>query len=143
MSKLPRGWVEAPLKCLGELRYGKGLTTADLLPKGYPVFGANDLIGYYNQFHYEDEQILISRRGANSGAININPKECFVTNNSLILELSTCLASGKSFIRYALEQCDKSQVVTGSAQPQVTIANAEQLKIPVAPLSEQQVLWRK
>jgi len=143
MSALPNGWVEARLADIGELRYGKGLPTSKLLKEGYPVFGANGVIGYYNDYHYEDEQILISCRGANSGTINTSPRRCFVTNNSLVFGAPEFVGEQKKFLTYALMQCDKSQMVTGSAQPQVTIANANEVKIRVAPAAEQVRISRK
>ena len=57
--------------------YGKGLPTKNLKPQGFPVFGANGIIGYYDSFLYEEEQVLISCRGAYSGKINISPKQCY------------------------------------------------------------------
>jgi type I restriction enzyme S subunit len=137
MSTLPSGWTQVELGEIGTLRYGKGLPTNRLLPEGYPVFGANGIIGCYNQYHYEDEQILISCRGANSGTINTSPKRCFVTNNSLVFDLEDVLRPGKCFLTYALMNCDKSRMITGTAQPQVTIANAETLRLLLPPLSEQ------
>jgi type I restriction enzyme S subunit len=113
------------------------------LPDGYPVFGANGIIGFYNEFHYHDEQILISCRGANSGTINTSPKQCFVTNNSLVLELPDCMREARRFLTYALILCDKSHMVSGSAQPQVTIANAEQVTLRLAPLPEQRRIAAK
>lgn len=91
MNELPTGWITVSLCDIGTLKYGKGLPTSKLLPTGFPVFGANGIIGHFNEFMYEDEQILISCRGANTGTINVSPRQCFVTNNSLVFELPECL----------------------------------------------------
>ena len=85
MNTLPTGWIAVSLRDIGALKYGSGLPTSKLLPKGFPVFGANGIIGYFDEYMYEDEQLLISCRGANSGTINVSPRRCFVTNNSLSL----------------------------------------------------------
>ena len=80
--------MKYPTYKLGEICgivYGKGLPTKNLKTKGFPVFGANGIIGYYDSFLYEEEQVLISCRGAYSGKINISPKQCFITNNSLVI----------------------------------------------------------
>ncbi len=67
---LPKGWE---LKKLGEICgivYGKGLPVKELKASGFPVFGANGLIGFNDNYLFEDPQVLISCRGAASGKIN-------------------------------------------------------------------------
>jgi len=86
--ELPNSWVMVKLGEISEIKYGKGLPTKQLKGFGYPVYGANGIIGYYDEFSYEDQQLLISCRGAKSGTINFSPKNCFITNNSLIVDFS-------------------------------------------------------
>ena len=136
-TELPASWHRRRLKELASIRYGKMLATASFTENGYPVFGANGIIGKYSRYLYANKQVLISCRGAYSGTINMSPPMSFVTNNSLVLELRKDGAITRNFLFYALQAADKSKLVTGSAQPQVTINNAEMLEVPVAPLSEQ------
>lgn len=137
MSDLPENWMCLKLEELVTIKYGKGLPTKDLSDIGYPVFGANGVIGRHTEYLYEDEQVLISCRGAYSGKINWSPRQCFVTNNSLILEVHDSAQLERKYLFYVLHTADKSQLVTGSAQPQVTINNAKGLLVPLAPLNEQ------
>jgi type I restriction enzyme S subunit len=125
---------------LGEpvtIKYGKMLATKELSEAGFPVFGANGIIGCHTRYLYEDEQVLISCRGAYSGKINLSPPKCYVTNNSLVLEMPHEPQVTKRFLLYVLQAVDKSKMVTGSAQPQVTINNAEVAEIPYPSLAEQ------
>jgi len=136
-QKIPQGWK---IKKLGEacsIVYGKGLPTKQLKDEGYPVFGANGIIGCYDKFLYEDPHVLISCRGAYSGKINISPAKCFVTNNSLILQIKDDSILDKKFLFHVLHTVNKSKLVTGTAQPQVTINNAIELTFPLPPLPEQ------
>ena len=129
-----------PTYKLGEICkivYGKGLPTKNLKPKGFPVFGANGIIGYYDAFLYEEEQVLISCRGAYSGKINISPKQCYITNNSLVITPKEENSINKKYLYYTLQATNKTKLVTGTAQPQVTINNAEDLQIPLPPLPTQ------
>jgi type I restriction enzyme S subunit len=87
---------------------------------------------------YEEEQVLISCRGAYSGKINWSPKQSFITNNSLILEIADQQLITKKYLFFSLTNVDKSNLITGSAQPQVTINNAVDLPIPLPPLHMQQ-----
>ena len=51
---IPKGWK---LKKLGEvcsIVYGKGLPLKELKPKGYPVFGANGIIGFNDKYMFEE-----------------------------------------------------------------------------------------
>jgi type I restriction enzyme S subunit len=134
---LPNDWKCPKLEDLVTIKYGKGLPTKNLIEKGYPVFGANGIIGCHSEYLYEEEQVLVSCRGAYSGKINWSPRQCFVTNNSLVLENVDTHFLDKKYLFYVLQTVDKSQLVTGSAQPQVTINNAKELLIPLAPLEQQ------
>ena len=130
-------WQSERLGQLVTIRYGKMLPTKEFSESGFPVFGANGIIGYHTRYLYETEQVLISCRGAYSGKLNLSPPKCYITNNSLVLEMPERSRVEKRFLLYVLQAADKSKLVTGSAQPQVTINNADALEVPVPPLAEQ------
>ena len=135
-----------PIKNLNEIstiRYGKNLPTSEFIDIGFPVFGANGIIGKYSSYIYEDQQVLISCRGAYSGKINWSPPKSFITNNSLIVELNNEKLTNKRFIFYALQNVDKSKLVTGTAQPQVTLNNANVLRIPIPSIHIQERIVTK
>jgi type I restriction enzyme, S subunit len=137
---------ELSYKKLGEvcrIAYGKGLPTKELKAEGYPVFGANGIIGFNDKYLYEDPEVLISCRGAYSGKINFSPPKCFVTNNSLILEIKDQEQLDKKFLFHILHTVNKSKLVTGTAQPQVTINNAVDLTFPLPPKETQQQIVSK
>lgn len=143
MSSIMReDWIEVELGEAFNITYGKGLSTKDLLKEGYPVYGANGVIGFYSDYKYEERQVLISCRGAASGKINISPEKCFITNNSLIVESSSDFIS-KEYLYFILSGANRSKIVTGSAQPQVTINNAKPLIIKLAPLPIQRAIVSK
>lgn len=142
ISHLPKGWALARLGQLFHIVYGKGLSSKELENEGYDVFGANGIIGKYNRFNYQDKQLLVSCRGAYSGKPNISPPNCFVTSNSLVLENKwnyLCL----EYFYYSLTIADKSKIVTGSAQPQVTTTNLEPFIVGIPPLAEQHRIVKK
>lgn len=135
-------WVECELGEVFQITYGKGLPINKLINKGYPVFGANGIIGFYSEYKYKERQVLISCRGAASGTINISPEKCFITNNSLIVETKSSFIL-KVFLYYILSGANRSKIITGSAQPQVTINNANTLVIKLAPLPIQRAIVAK
>lgn len=122
-----------------EIVYGKGFPTKELKAEGFPVFGANGVIGFNDTYLYEDSQVLISCRGAYSGKINLSPQKCWITNNSLVIKLVNPNID-KLFLYYALQAVSKKNLVTGTAQPQVTINNANELIIPLPPLYTQRLI---
>lgn len=140
---LPNTWLKVKLGDICDITYGKGLPTSKLLPEGYPVFGANAVIGYYSEYLYELEKLLISCRGANSGTINMSPPKAFITNNSLVLNFPAFEESLSKLLFFFLQACNKEKLVTGTAQPQVTINNAVELNIHLPPLNEQKRIVQK
>lgn len=130
---IPESWVWVPLNEVTELVYGKLLPTSQLLPEGFDVFGANGVIGKYSKYHYEDEMLLISCRGAYSGTPNISPQNCYVTNNSIVCEFFDPAACDIRFFNAVISVSPRGKIVTGSAQPQVTVANAIKLPVPLPP----------
>ena len=134
------------LKKLGEvckITYGKGLSTKELKESGFPVFGANGIIGFNDKYLYKESQVLISCRGAYSGKINFSPPLCYVTNNSLILEILNEEEINKKFLFHVLHTVNKTKLVTGTAQPQVTINNAVELTFTIPNLETQQAIVSK
>ncbi|MFZ7308513.1 restriction endonuclease subunit S, partial [Avibacterium avium] len=63
MGKVPRGWEVKPINEICRVVYGKGLPKNQLRASGYPVYGANGVIGYYDQYLYENRQVLVGCRG--------------------------------------------------------------------------------
>ena len=135
-NNLPEGWATSTLQELCNMVYGKGLLTKFLTEDGYSVFGANGIIGKYSKYIYEKEQIIISCRGAASGVIHKTVPFAFVTSNSIVLQLNSNEID-LDYFKHSLASVDRSKIVTGSAQPQITIDNLNDLEIPIAPLSEQ------
>ena len=125
---LPVGWETSYLKEHCNIVYGKNLPTKNLLLSGYPVFGGNGVIGFHSEFLYETPQVLVACRGAASGKVIRSLPFSFVTNNSLIVEIQS-----EHFNRFYLELYLRDLTLegftTGSAQPQMTIANMDAVKL--------------
>lgn len=113
-------WEVSSLGDVVKIAYGKNLPTSRLLDSGYPVFGGNGQIGFYDRFLYSEPQVLVSCRGEASGKVNISLPNSFITNNSLVLERKENGISFEYLKFYALAY-DFGLHVSGSAQPQITI----------------------
>lgn len=126
---LPKGWKVKKYEDEFNVKYGKGLPTDKLTKDGFPVFGSNGQIGYYTSYMYDTPQILISCRGASSGVVNISLPKSFITNNSLICEMTNKTESVFEYLKYYFLNTNLVQYQTGSAQPQITINNIVKLKL--------------
>lgn len=126
---LPKGWKVTKYEDEVNVKYGKGLPTDKLTKDGFPVFGSNGQIGYYTSYMYDTPQILISCRGASSGVVNISLPKSFITNNSLICEMTNKTESVFEYLKYYFLNTNLVQYQTGSAQPQITINNIVKLKL--------------
>lgn len=136
-KELPKNWVKTDLGNLFNLVYGKGLSVGELLDEGFDVYGANGIIGKYNKFTYEKSKVIISCRGAASGAIHKTKPQSFITSNSIVLDEVSDELLNLDFVKYAMIIADKSDVITGTAQPQITIQLLKYLQFPLPPLAEQ------
>jgi type I restriction enzyme, S subunit len=123
LGPIPEGWRVSDIGDVVNIVYGKGLPTDKLSQVGYPVFGGNGVIGFYSEYIYEEPQVVIGCRGAGSGNIRQTYPKSFVTNNSLVLESTSNSTIDRFYLKHFLHTIDISGFVTGSAQPQITIAN--------------------
>lgn len=123
-------WVEKFLTEISALNYGDNLPSSELKSSGYKVFGANGFIGFNDKYNLEKATVLISCRGEYSGTINLVPAKTFVTNNSIPVVLKND-ETDTTFLFYKLQTLRKDQIVSGSAQPQVTINDLKKVKLKV------------
>lgn len=113
---------------LCEIKYGKNLPTKNLKSEGFPVYGGNGIIGYYDKYIYDAPQILVSCRGASSGKVLFSKPYSFVTNNSLVLE---CKKKYYYFLKEFSLKNEYYEFASGSAQPQITINNLKNVIVNI------------
>ena len=115
----------------------KTIPTSELLEKGYPVYGANGIIGYYSEYNHENTVVAITCRGATCGAINITEPRAYVTGNAMCLD-NVRADVLQEYLYYCLLHYDFNNVISGSAQPQITRQGLEKVEIELCPVEEQQ-----
>jgi type I restriction enzyme S subunit len=129
LGLVPKGWRVGSLGNELKIAYGKNLPTTRLLASGFPVYGGNGQIGFFDKYLYESRQVLIACRGAASGKVNQSSPKAFVTNNSLVLESNDSTLLPFGYLKGYMLGSDLIPFVTGSAQPQVTIDNLKVFKL--------------
>lgn len=114
-----------------------------MVPDGaYPVFGANGIIGRYDQYNHEEPQLLITCRGATCGSVNISERFSWITGNAMVVRPKNAEIDMR-FLEYLFRGgIDISKAITGAAQPQITRSNLSPLQIsyPTSPTEQQRIV---
>ena len=114
----------------------KTIPTSDLRDNGYPVYGANGIIGYYNEYNHENSVVTVTCRGATCGTINITVPKAYVTGNAMCLD-DVRSDIGMEYLYYCLKHYDFNKVISGSAQPQITRQGMNNIYISICKHDEQ------
>ena len=137
LGSIPEGWEVKKFSDIFEINYGKNLPLREVFDQGeYPVYGANGIVGYYDDFVSDEKVALVSCRGAKSGKVLRTREPAFITNNSLLLTPNKQYEYMQYFfIELFLKYSNIKTIVSGSAQPQVTISGLQPLK-SIVPLEK-------
>ncbi len=136
---MKEGWEYKKLGEVCELYQPKTISMKEMVINGkYNVFGANGIIGKYNQYNHEHSEILMTCRGATCGNLNISTPKSWINGNAMVIHIKNELLLHKTFLVYVLSFIDKKDIITGAAQPQITRQTLAPLVIAFPPLSEQQ-----
>jgi len=133
---LKKGWVETTLGEFCKIYQPTTISSGVFTSHGFPVFGANGIVGNYPKFNHEQQQVTLTCRGSTSGTINMTPAYCWITGNSMVICPNEGLAS-KLYLRYALEKSDTESLISGSGLPQITRNNVIVFSVFLPPLTEQ------
>ncbi|EGJ2155863.1 N-6 DNA methylase, partial [Campylobacter jejuni] len=116
----------------------KTITAKEIQENGdYKVYGANGVIGFYNKYNHKDSEVAMTCRGATCGTINYTEPLSWITGNAMIITPLKNNLILKKFLVYILPLSNVKNIITGSAQPQITKNNLTTLKIPLSPLEIQ------
>jgi type I restriction enzyme M protein len=120
-----------------ELYQPKTITQSDFVENGpYLVFGANGVIGCYDQYNHEESEVLVTCRGATCGTVNKSEPKSWITGNAMVVGPKDSRLS-KDFLYFLLKGSDLSRTISGAAQPQITRQGLAPFQIPLPPLEIQ------
>lgn len=100
------------------------------------AYGTNGVIGYFMKYNHEDEEVLVTCRGATCGTVNMSEPKSWITGNAMVVSPKT-EELDKRFLYFLLANADLQATITGTAQPQITRASLSPFKIPLPPLEVQ------
>jgi type I restriction enzyme S subunit len=123
--------AEYPIEDVWEIKYGKNLPQIKITETGkYPVYGASGRIGYYEEYNYEFPVALVTSRGNGSGNAHRTNQTAFVTNNSFAFVPRANFSDVHFHLaEMILRELNLTQLRSGTAQPQLTIAGLVGVKL--------------
>ena len=125
------------LSCIANIYQPQTISQSELDNGKYYVFGANGIIGKYSKFNHKFMQVTISCRGENSGTINLTPDECWITGNSMVLNVDENKNVDKLYLKNILEAQNLKYLISGSGQPQIVRSSVLKHKIPYISIEQQ------
>ena len=117
------------------------IPTKDLLDEGYPVYGANGVIGYCKEYNHTSDTIIIGCRGS-CGNVNIARGKSYINGNAMCLD---DLSSDVDilYLYYFLQNYDFRSVISGTTIPQVTKQGLEKIDVVVSSRENQREIVRQ
>lgn len=102
----------------------------------YKVYGANGVIGTYNEYNHEDSTLLISCRGTCGNIIVSEPKS-YINGNAMCLDNLNSKYFNIKYLYYYLKNYNFKDIISGSTVPQITIKGLSKIKIKSCDLKTQ------
>jgi type I restriction enzyme S subunit len=138
---VPDDWIVKPLSSLADLYQPKTISANEFTRYGYPVYGANGVVGHYHSYNHETRQIAVTCRGSTCGTVNYTVERSWITGNSMVVNCDQNPDISKDFLYHCLKGSDLTVCITGTGQPQIvrTPLAAILLAVPKA-MSEQQAI---
>ncbi len=112
-------WVERQLGDIASLYQPVTISARQFTSGGYPVYGANGVVGFYTDFNHDNWQVTVTCRGSTCGTVNRTVNRCWITGNAMVVNCNHNSEVDKVFLYYLLLSRDLSACITGTGQPQI------------------------
>ena len=123
---------------ISDIYQPKTISSTELIDKGFPVYGANGIIGYYDQYNHEMEQICITCRGNTCGTINFSQQKSWITGNAMVVNTDNYKdIVDKRYLFHILVDYNFNNIISGSGQPQIVRTPLEKIKIKLPIIGKQ------
>lgn len=127
--EIPEGWSDGTLGEIAELYQPKTISEKEMTEDGeFLVYGANGIVGRYAQYNHEQSVVAVTCRGNSCGEINVTRPYSWITGNAMVVNTDSHLLP-PTYIYNLLRSSGLENVITGSAQPQITRTNLAPMKI--------------
>lgn len=130
-------WVRKPLGEVCEVYQPSTIPKKKMKVDGeYKVFGANGIIGRFDEYNHENSELLLSCRGTCGTTLFSEPYSWINGNAMVVRPLNDNI--DKKFLKYLFDGgVDIDKAISGAIQQQITRKSLSKLEVPIPPLSEQ------
>jgi type I restriction enzyme S subunit len=127
IGPIPKGWEVSNLGQVCDIKQGKYLAPSQMAvsPQGddtVPVIGGNGILGYTSKSTFDFDVPLVTCRGSRCGLLQWANYPSWVSNNAMAVTMQKS-SDYSLFIHLFLKNTNLDNVITGSAQPQITMTN--------------------
>lgn len=120
------------------------ISTREMIDGGkYNVYGANGIIGKYDKYNHEESEIVMACRGATCGVLNITEPCSWINGNAMVIKPNGNIPILQKYLYYILLFSNKEDIITGTAQPQITRSNMADFSILLCDIDDQQRIVTK
>lgn len=95
----------------------------------HPVYGANGIIGYYNNFNHMNSEVVIGCRG-NCESVILTKPFSWINGNAMVIKISRSINISKDELFYLLQTVNFHKYIEKSGVAQITCKKAKQIEIP-------------
>ena len=123
----------------------KTIAASALVEDGqYPVYGANGVIGRYNEYNHDGAELLVGCRGS-CGSVSISTPHSWINGNAMVIhpkdEFRKEISS--KYLYYVLKGIDYSKVITGGTIPQITRTKLSPVLVHIPSVNEQDTVVKE
>jgi len=134
---VPSMWESKRVDQFIDLRRGTHIPVDEFIESGeYPVYGANGIMGQYDDWLVEPNTIIIGGVGAYCGNIKLTDSKSWVTSNAIIAKIDETRAN-PYYVANALQEVNIKRFASQTAQPSISQSVIKTLRLPIPPLPEQ------
>lgn len=138
VGEIPEDWVVASIGSMAALYQPTTISEKDFTECGYPVYGANGLVGYYSKWNHENWQVTVTCRGSTCGTVNRTVSKSWITGNSMVLNCDENDVVDKEFFYHLICGQDFSDCITGTGQPQIVRGPLAAFRLALPPTHDEQ-----
>ena len=131
-------WEEKSLGELADLYQPVTISARQLTATGFPVYGANGVVGFFGEMNHDTWQVIVTCRGSTCGTVNRTVNQCWITGNAMVLNCDHNEKLSKEFFYYLLSAQDLSICITGTGQPQIVRTPLADFSVPLPPTKPEQ-----
>ena len=137
-APLPKGWRMTRVKRICCMHSGDHIAGDEICEEGeFPVYGGNDLRGYYPKYNCEGPMLIVGRQGALCGNVHRIDGKFWATEHALITTITHF--DNLDYLYYLLTDLNFNQYVSQSAaQPGLAASKILQVETVLPPRPEQE-----